>query len=77
MSLNEKQKQLEMALTSHKPLMLDLRDNQVLLLKWDEKEQNYRGYYEKLETEIGIWDLSYLLQIASGKTKYRLVLINE
>lgn len=77
MSLNEKQKQLEMALTNHKPIKLDLRDNQVLLLKWDEKEQNYRGYYEKLEIEIGIWDLSYLLQIASGKTKYRLVLINE
>jgi hypothetical protein len=66
-----------MALTNHKPIKLDLRDNQVLLLKWDEKEQNYRGYYEKLGTEIGIWDLSYLLQIASGKTKYRLVLINE
>ena len=49
----------------------------MLLLKWDEKEQNYRGYYEKLGVEIGIWDLSYLLQIASGKTKYRLVLINE
>jgi hypothetical protein len=66
-----------MALTNHKPIKLDLRDNQVLLLKWDEKEQNYRGYYEKLGTEIGIWDLSYLLQIASEKTKYRLVLINE
>lgn len=77
MSLKEKQKQLEMVLTNHKPIKLDLRDNQVLLLKWDEKEQNYRGYYEKLGTEIGIWDLSYLLQIASGKTKYRLVLINE
>lgn len=77
MNLKEKQKQLEMVLTNHKPIKLDLRDNQVLLLKWDEKEQNYRGYYEKPETEIGIWDLSYLLQIASGKTKYRLVLINE
>lgn len=77
MSLKEKQKQLETALTNHKPIKLDLRDNQVLLLKWDEKEQNYRGYYEKLGIEIGIWDLSYLLQIASGKTKYRLVLINE
>ena len=77
MSLKEKQKQLEMALTNHKPIMLDLGDNQELLLKWDVKEQNYRGYCQKLETEIGIWDLSYLLQIASGKTKYRLVLINE
>ena len=77
MSLKEKQKQLEMVLTNHKPIKLDLRDNQVLLLKWDEKEQNYRGHYEKLGAEIGIWDLSYLLQIASGKTKYRLVLINE
>lgn len=72
MNTKEKQKQLEMALIDHKPMILDLRDNQVLLLKWDDKEQNYRGYYEKSETEIGIWDLSYLLQIAYGKTKYKL-----
>jgi hypothetical protein len=72
MNTKEKQKQLETALINHKPMMLDLRDNQVLLLKWDEKKQNYRGYYQKLGLEIGIWDLSYLLQIANGKTKYKL-----
>lgn len=77
MKKEENLKQLKMVLTKHKPIMLDLRDNQVLLLKWDEEEQNYRGYYEKLGMEVGIWDLEWLFQIAIGNTKYRLVLIDE
>lgn len=76
-SLEERQKQLEMALISHESLIIDLGDNQELLLKWDEIISNYRGYSKKLDIQIGIWYMEYLLKIASGKTKYRLVVVNE
>lgn len=72
MKLEKKQKQLEMALTEHKPLVLDLGDNQELILKWDNSISNYRGYSKKLDIEVGIWDLEYLLQIADNLTKYKL-----
>lgn len=77
MKNEENLKQLKMALTNHRPVLINLGDNQELLLKWDKEISNYRGFSKKLGIEIGIWDLSYLLQIASGKTKYRLVLVNE
>lgn len=70
-------KQLETALINHRPVVIDLGDNQELLLKWDREASNYRGFSKKLGEEIGIWDLKYLLKIANGETKYRLVLINE
>lgn len=70
-------KQLETALINHKPVLIDLGDNQELLLKWDQEVSNYRGFSKKLGVEIGIWDLKHLLKIANGETKYRLVLINE
>jgi hypothetical protein len=70
-------KQLETALINHKTVLIDLGDNQELLLKWDKEVSNYRGFSKKLGVEIGIWDLKYLLKIANGETKYRLVLINE
>lgn len=75
MKYEEKQKQLEMALTSHKKLKLDLGDNQKLILFWDKDISNYRGYSPRLNIEVGIWDLGYLLTIASGKTKYKLEVI--
>jgi len=70
-------KQLETALINHRTVFIDLGDNQELLLKWDQEVSNYRGFSKKLGVEIGIWDLKYLLKIANGETKYRLVLINE
>ncbi len=69
MKLEQKQKQLEMALTEHKALKINLDDNQELILKWDNEISNYRGYSKKLDIEIGIWDLTYLLQIANGRFK--------
>ena len=68
----ENLKQLKMALTEHKTMLIDLGDNQKLILKWDDRISNYRGYSEKLDVEIGIWYLKYLLEIANGKTKYKL-----
>lgn len=68
----ENMKQLKMALMNHKNLKLDLGDNQELILKWEDEISNYRGYSEKLDVEIGIWDLKYLLEIANGKTEYNL-----
>ena len=65
----ENTKQLKMALMNHKTLKIDLGDNQKLILKWDDKISNYRGYSEKLDVEIGIWELSWLLQVANGKYK--------
>ena len=73
-NLEQKQKQLEMALIDHKTLKIDLGDNQELLLKWDDKISNYRGYSEKLDIEIGIWHLELLLKIAKGMTEYTLEL---
>lgn len=65
----ENLKQLKMALTNHKPMLIELGNNQRLFLKWDEKCLGYRGYSKELDTEIGIWELSWLLQIANGKYK--------
>ena len=65
----ENTKQLKMALTNHKPLLIELGNNQTLFLKWDEKCLGYRGYSKELDKEIGIWELSWLLQIANGKYK--------
>lgn len=77
MSLKEKQKQLETALTEHKKLKIDLGGKQELILKWDNGISNYRGYSEKLDIEIGIWDLEFLLKIANGMTEYLLEVANE
>ena len=68
----ENTKQLKMALTEHKTMLIDLGDDQELILKWDDRISNYRGYSKKLDVEIGIWYLKYLLEIANGKTEYKL-----
>ena len=59
---NEKKlKQLKMALTEHKPLLVDLGDNFKYKLTWDEKIKSYRGYSLQSEIEIGIWTVETLL----------------
>ena len=73
----QRQKQLEMALISHKNMKIDLGDNQELILKWDNEISNYRGYSESLDIEVGIWYLEYLLKIANGMTKYMLEVAND
>ena len=67
MMKNEKLKQLEMALGNHKPVIVDLGDEQRFLLKWDESMQNYVGISLQTGLEIGVWTLEMLLQIAYGK----------
>lgn len=76
MKSEERQKQLEKALMSHKKLKIDLGGKELILF-WDNEISNYRGYSKKLNIEIGIWYLEYLLKIASGKTKYKLEVLNE
>ena len=61
MKKEEKLKQLEMALTEHKPLIVDLGDNFKYKLTWDEEIQNYRGYSLQSEIELGIWTVESLL----------------
>lgn len=77
MKNEESLKLLKMALTEHKPILLDLNNEQTIELRWDNEIHNYRGHYQKLDIDVGIWDLKYLFEIANGKTKYRLVLVNE
>ncbi|MBQ6547289.1 MAG: hypothetical protein IJL74_04770 [Bacilli bacterium] len=69
MKSEENLKQLKMALTEHKPLLIHIEDNYELILRWDTSISNYRGYSKKLNTEIGIWYMEYLLRIANGKEK--------
>lgn len=77
MKNEENMKQLKMALTEHKPLIIDLGDNQKLFLKWDDRCIGYRGYSKELNAEIGIWEARWLLKIANGETKYKLEVANE
>ena len=63
----EKLKQLEMALTEHKPLIADLGENQKYLLEWNDTYQNYVGTSLQTNIEIGIWLIEMLLDIANGK----------
>lgn len=67
MNLKEKQKRLEMALTEHKSLLIDTGDNQKFKLKWDESINEYRGTSMQNGAQIGIWDLEFLINIASEK----------
>ena len=55
----EKLKQLKMALTEHKDLILKL-DNDVFKLSWNTDMQKYQG-------TLGIWTIGVLLDIANGK----------
>lgn len=57
----ENLKQLKMALTEHKSLVVDFGNCLSEELYYDEEIKEYRG------KEIGIWDLKLLLEIAEGK----------
>lgn len=59
---NEKslQNNLLMALGDHKPLIMDLGDNVLLHLKWNEQEQIY-------EDEMGKTSMDLLIQIANNE----------
>ena len=65
----EKQKQLKMALTEHKPLIIDTGDNQKFKLVWDTSINDYRGTSMQNGIQIGIWDINFLISIANGKKK--------
>lgn len=58
----EKLKQLKMALTEHKNMVVDF-ENGLSELYYDEEINEYRG------KEIGIWALNLLLEIARGEVK--------
>lgn len=62
MKNEENLKQLKMALTEHKPLILDLGDNALLFPEWNEETQMYQD-------EMGYTTMELLLEIATGKVK--------
>ena len=65
----QKLKQLEMALTEHKPLIVDTGDNQKFKLVWDNSINDYRGTSMQNGLQIGIWSLEFLFDVANGKEK--------
>lgn len=69
MKNEQKSKQLEMALTEHKTMIIDTGDNQKFRLTWDESINDYRGASLQTNMQIGIWSLEFLFDIANGKEK--------
>lgn len=69
MKNEQKSKQLEMALTEHKTMIIDTGDNQKFRLTWDESINDYRGTSLQTNMQIGIWSLEFLFDIANGKEK--------
>lgn len=59
----EKLKQLKMALTERKNMVVDFENGLSEELYYDEEINEYRG------KEIGIWALNLLLEIARGEVK--------
>lgn len=57
----ENLKQLKMALTEHRNLIVDFGNGLVEELYFDERINRYRG------KEIGIWSMRLLVEIAQGK----------
>lgn len=53
-----------MALGDHKPLIMDLGDNVLLHLTWNEERQLY-------EDEMGATSMKLLLQIVKGEVKIK------
>ena len=56
----KKLKQLKMALTEHKDLILDLGDNVILYPKWNQEKQMYQD-------EMGWTTIELLIETAEGK----------
>lgn len=48
-------------------LKLDLENGIILDLNWDKEINAYRGYSNKIETEVGIWLPETLIKIATEK----------
>jgi len=69
MKNEQKSKQLEMALTEHKAMIINTGDNQKFRLTWDESINDYRGTSLQTNMQIGIWSLEFLFDIANGKEK--------
>lgn len=67
MKEDEKSRQLKMALTEHKNLMLNTENNISFLLAWDEHCSNYRAYALPEEMNVGTFGLELLLQIIDGE----------
>lgn len=63
----EKLKQLKMALTEHKNMVVDFGNGLSEELYYDEEINEYRG------KEIGIWALNLLLEIARGEVENTLL----
>ena len=63
----EKLKQLKMALTDHKNIVVDFGNGLSEELYYDEEIGEYRG------KEIGIWTLNLLLEIARGEVENTLL----
>lgn len=59
----EKLKQLKMALTDHKNIVVDFENSLFEELYFDEKINYYRG------KKIGIWSMRLLLEIAKNKVE--------
>lgn len=58
------QNNLLKALGNHKPLIMDLGDNVLLHLKWNEKREIY-------EDEMGVTTMNLLIQIAKDEVKIK------
>ena len=56
--MQERQKQLEMALIRHKPVIYD----KIFILTWDNEINQYRGKSVESNLEIGIWEIKFLLK---------------
>lgn len=63
----EKLKQLKMALTDHKNIVVDFGNGLSEELYYDEEIGEYRG------KKIGIWALNLLLEIARGEVENTLL----
>lgn len=60
MSMKNLQNNIQEAILNHKDLIMDLGDNVLLNLKWNDKEQIY-------EDEMGTTSMKLLLQISDNK----------
>lgn len=63
------QKQLIMALTNHKPLIMDLGDNVLLHMKWDKDTITPDGVKGCYVDEMGMTSMELILQIINGEVE--------
>ena len=63
------QKQLIMALTNHKSLIMDLGDNVLLHMKWEKDIVTPDGVKGCYVDEMGMTSMELILQIIKGEVK--------